>query len=158
MVQWWSHSCSKARTSWLLFLGTTFSLSTLGMILPFSIGMSSAVDGEIAPPINKTPLQYGCTWRKRVSLSKRSENLPFSDSGRMEMPGMHRLRTRLPSRTCQLTSKSPFTSSYPIALLTSWPEKNLVTRVPVAGKNGVAKDINSVPPPLQETNTAHAHQ
>ena len=35
------------------------SLSTLGMILPFSIGMSSAVDGEIAPPINKTPLQYG---------------------------------------------------------------------------------------------------
>ena len=52
--QWWSHSCSKPKTS-ILPLGP---LSALGRRLSLSMGMSSAVDGEIAPPTSKTPLEH----------------------------------------------------------------------------------------------------
>ena len=53
--QWWSHSCSKPKTSILPLL---WPLSALGRRLSLSMGMSSAVDGEIAPPTNKTPLEH----------------------------------------------------------------------------------------------------
>ena len=109
IVQWWSHSCSKVRIMLLLFstLVTRWLFLRFGAKRSFSIRRSSAVKGEMAPPISKTPLNM---LEVNKDISTRKQKWPPRYCRGMEVSGMGQLRSWLPSGTCQLTSNIPLTS------------------------------------------------